>query len=382
MQYPPRSSLIPTAPKAMLDTSTVHQTSHHSKHNNKHKNHTPINTTGYFSYNTVNNNSSTSTSTSLNNRNFVPTSITTAANVNNTPNLSTTLTINSNNNNTQPDYQQHFYTEYYQDPSLYDYSQFYYASAAAAAEGMTVEEYYYAYQVQQQQQQQILIQQHLVESPAKTLPLNWQMATAEDGSVYYYNVSTQQTQWEVPMSEVPPPPPPPLLPPPPPPPLSTIEGAPNSSQLEDLVEQAVHTTDDKKKKKMQEEYMNSITNSPSSNHLLTPASGSVDATTEDHGSYLNDIDLKREVGKVVTKYLSAKQQALWKGDKHLFKDVARKVTHHIVDREIQSGRKIKAVDTALRIKIEKFIDAYGTDYVSKFMQRNPSISSSSSPSTK
>lgn len=56
------------------------------------------------------------------------------------------------------------------------------------------------------------------------------------------------------------------------------------------------------------------------------------------------------------------------------------MTHHIVDREMQSGRKIKAMDTALRIKIGKFIDAYGTDYVSKFMQRNPSISSGSSPS--
>jgi hypothetical protein len=58
------------------------------------------------------------------------------------------------------------------------------------------------------------------------------------------------------------------------------------------------------------------------------------------------------------------------------------VTHHIVDREIQSGRKIKVMDIALRIKIEKFIDVYGTDYVSKFLQRNPSISSNSSPSTK
>lgn len=382
MQYPPRSSLIPTAPKAMLDTTSTttsttitNPTVHHSKHY-KHKNHiTPtINTTpGHFSYSTVNNdnissfNSLTSTSTSsLNNRHFVSTSTPTIAannNVNNTSTISTpisTLTINTNNNNmnTQPDYQQpqqqqyqpqpphhHYYTEYYQDPSsMYDYIQFYYASAAAAAEGMTVEEYYYAYQVQQQQQQQqVLIQQqqqqqqqHLVAEPNQlngiALPLNWQMATAEDGSVYYYNVSTQQTQWEVPVGDIPPPPPPPL-PPPPPPPLSTIEGAPDSSQLEDLVEQAVNTTEDKKKKRLQEELpsSSSMNNSPTASsrdenhHLLTPASGSVDATTEDHSAYLNDIDLKREVGKVVTKYLSAKQQALWKGDKHLFKDLARKV---------------------------------------------------------
>lgn len=45
---------------------------------------------------------------------------------------------------------------------------------------------------------------------------------------------------------------------------------------------------------------------------------------------------------------------------------------------MQSGRKIKAMDTGLRIKIEKFIDAYGTDYVSKFKQKN--LSSGSSPS--
>jgi hypothetical protein len=45
------------------------------------------------------------------------------------------------------------------------------------------------------------------------------------------------------------------------------------------------------------------------------------------------------------------------------------VTHHIVDREMQSGRKIKGMDSGLRIKIEKFIDTYGTDYVSKFKQQ-------------
>lgn len=49
---------------------------------------------------------------------------------------------------------------------------------------------------------------------------------------------------------------------------------------------------------------------------------------------------------------------------------------------MQSGRKIKAMDTGLRIKIEKFIDAYGTDYVSKFKQKTLAglSSSSSSPS--
>lgn len=323
LQYPPLS-LIPTAPKAMLDTTstTVYQPSHYHHHHthhphqkqyyNKHKKHTLTAGGGYFSYSTLNNNSISSFNSSTLTATTTNPIISTPAINNN--NLITT------NNNTQPEFlqpqlpslqqqhQQQFYTEYYQDPAaFYDYSQFYYA-AAAAAEGMTVEEYFYAFQQQQQQQQ-------AVETSTTKLPTNWQMAIAEDGSTYYYNVATQQTQWEMPEEaaaagqQI------------------SIEGVSDPLQLEELVEQAIlDSGENKRRRLLQDDHSSteSPTNSKDENHhLLTPTSGSVDV--DDNRPFLNEMDLKMEVGKVVTKYLSAKQQALWKGDKHLFKDLARKV---------------------------------------------------------
>ncbi|KAI9244516.1 hypothetical protein EDC94DRAFT_530853, partial [Helicostylum pulchrum] len=204
--------------------------------------------------------------------------------------------------------------------------------------------YYYAFQHQHQQQQ-----------PVAQLPLNWQMAITEDGSTYYYNIATHQTQWELPVEDQQ---------------QQHISIDSDPLQLEELVEQSVHNSGENKKRLLllQNDVDSPINSKDENHHLLTPTSGSVDV--EDAGPFLNDIDLKREVGKVVTKYLSAKQQTLWKGDKHLFKDLARKVTHHIVDRETRSGRKIKSMETPLRIKIEKFIDVHGTEYVSKSMKKN------------
>lgn len=201
------------------------------------------------------------------------------------------------------------YQYYYQDPSIYNNYYYYYSHE------------YNTY-------------------THPTTNSHWQVAVAENGSTYYYHILTQQTQWEVPeelikeqQQQAPPPPPLPAqdeTPPPPPPPTS-CEHQPEPSS-----------------------------------HLLTPAS--VDEI------YLNDIDLKREIGGVVTKYLSSKQQQeLWKGDKYLFKDLARKMTHHIVDKEIQSGRKIKLIDSGLRLKIEKFIDAYGMDYATKLMKQKNKV---------
>ncbi|KAI8371190.1 hypothetical protein EDC96DRAFT_501749 [Choanephora cucurbitarum] len=250
-----------------------------------------------------------------------------------------------------------FYNTYYSqaDLSMYmypDYNSYYYYSQPTTLEGLS-EEYYY--------DQTAVPPSSIVQSP-------WQMATTEEGAVYYCNLVTNQTQWHVPddlhapytttttnnnnnnsntasslpapLPPLPPPPPPteeqeatPPPPPPPPLPISTT----NVKQIE------------------------------SPHHLLTPTSGSNHATEEEEDGW-NDVDLKREVGKVVTKYLSSRQQGLWKGDKHLFKDLARKVTHHIVDKEMQSGRKIKSMDSSLRIKIEKFIDIYGADLCIKIRQ--------------
>lgn len=275
MRYPPQS-LIPTAPKAMLDPSTsaiVYQPTHYHQHhqkqyyNNKHKKHTT--TGGYFSYNTVNNNNISS----FNSSTSVPIAPATTI---------TTLTTNIDTQ-TELQQQQQFYTEYYQDP--YNYSHFYY-EAAAAAEGMTLQEYYYAFQQQ-----------------THKLPLNWQMAVTDDGSAYYYNISTQQTQWEIPIEDQPQ--------------QISIEGVADPLQLEGLVEQAILDSEEIKRKRLLVDD-HSSTDSPKDE---VSTSGSMD----ENAPFLNDVDLKREVGKIVTKYLSSKQRALWNGDKHLFKELARKV---------------------------------------------------------
>ncbi|KAI8877244.1 hypothetical protein K501DRAFT_260728 [Backusella circina FSU 941] len=184
------------------------------------------------------------------------------------------------------------------------------------------EEYYYAYQpaVMNYQEQQPEYQSQ------------WGTALTEEGAVYYYNIETGEAQWQAPQTD-------------------QVSAA--------TVTPAVVTTTTTEQ-----------TTPAVIEEVMTPTlstSGSVDV---DESGHLNDIELKRQIGKIVTKYLSAKQQALWKGDRTLFKDLARKVTHHIVDKEIQSGRKIKVVDTPLRMKIERFIDSYGPEHVAKYNQRN------------
>ena len=45
------------------------------------------------------------------------------------------------------------------------------------------------------------------------------------------------------------------------------------------------------------------------------------------------------------------------------------MTHHIVDREIQSSRKIQTINNSIRTKIEKFIDTHGADIVVKVQRK-------------
>jgi hypothetical protein len=161
-------------------------------------------------------------------------------------------------------------TAYYDMNTQYIDYQNYNSTMYYTADGTAPEDYYYAYQQLYPEQQQS----------------QWGTAYNEEGAVYYYNIETGEAQWQVPQQatdeqQQPPPPPPPL---PPPPPTATVE-----------------------------------------EERLTPTlstSGSIDV---DESGHLNDIELKRQVGKIVTKYLSAKQQTLWKGDRTLFKDLARKV---------------------------------------------------------
>ncbi|KAI8972717.1 hypothetical protein BDB01DRAFT_455123 [Pilobolus umbonatus] len=203
------------------------------------------------------------------------------------------------------------------------------------------------------------------------LPLNWRSAFADDGTIYYYNKLTGKTQWKYPEEKV-----------------SSIEGV-NQSDLEDLVERAIQDTEKKKLESARSASpaVSVMSRDHKSPRLITPST-SRRGSREGAGLFsingsLDENELKKEVGKVVTKYLSAKQKALWKGDKFLFKELARKITHHIVDREMQSSRKIQVVNSAVRTKIEKFIDSHGADLATKIIRKrkHQSLSTSSKEKT-
>lgn len=147
------------------------------------------------------------------------------------------------------------------------------------------------------------------------LPNNWKTAYAEDGTIYYYHRITGKTQWNFPEEKV-----------------SSIEGV-NQSDLEDLVEKTIQ---DAEKKKLESARSASPAVSiisrngaiKASPRVITPSvsrRGSDDTGVASNS--LNENELKKEVGKIVTKYLSSKQKSLWKGDKYLFKELARKVRY-------------------------------------------------------
>lgn len=147
------------------------------------------------------------------------------------------------------------------------------------------------------------------------LPNNWKTAYAEDGTIYYYHRITGKTQWNFPEEKV-----------------SSIEGV-NQSDLEDLVEKTIQ---DAEKKKLESARSASPAVSiisrngaiKASPRVITPSvsrRGSDDTGVASNS--LNENELKKEVGKIVTKYLSSKQKSLWKGDKYLFKELARKVKY-------------------------------------------------------
>ncbi|CAO3639002.1 unnamed protein product [Mucor hiemalis] len=198
------------------------------------------------------------------------------------------------------------------------------------------------------------------------LPNNWKTAFAEDGTAYYYHRITGKTQWNFPEERV-----------------SSIEGV-NQSDLEDLVEKTIQ---DAEKKKLESARSASPAVSiisrngaiKASPRVITPSvsrRGSDDTGVASNS--LNENELKKEVGKIVTKYLSSKQKNLWKGDKYLFKELARKITHHIVDREKQSSRKIQTMNSSVKTKIEKFIDSHGSELVAKVNRKRKHPSSGSS----
>lgn len=146
--------------------------------------------------------------------------------------------------------------------------------------------------------------------PLRKLPSNWKFAYAEDGTIYYYHRYTGKTQWNFPEEK-----------------SSSIEGV-NQSDLEDLVEKTIQ---DAEKKKVVESIRSDSPAALIASRLSTDSSQAATTLASRRGSdevdgALNEAQLKKGIGKIVTKYLSSKQKGLWKDDKHLFKELARKVT--------------------------------------------------------
>ncbi|KAJ2962152.1 hypothetical protein NQZ79_g2632 [Umbelopsis isabellina] len=182
------------------------------------------------------------------------------------------------------------------------------------------------------------------------LPPNWKAAYSAEGNVYYYNSITNQTQWEPPEQKV-----------------SSIEGV-DQSQLDGLVASTIMEAERRKKLAI------STPEQEPKRPVKVSKSQSSTIKSDITSKALSEVELKKEIGKVVTKYLSSKQKALWQGDKQLFKELARKqqITHHIVDREAQSSRKVQTVNSALRTKIEGFIDSHGVEVVNKLKRKRRS----------
>lgn len=137
-----------------------------------------------------------------------------------------------------------------------------------------------------------------ISAPTPKLPNNWKFAYAEDGTIYYYHRITGKTQWNFPEERV-----------------SSIEGV-NQSDLEDLVEKTIQDAEKKRLEFARSESpavsiasRNGTTKSP---RVITPSvsrRGSGDTGVVNNS--LDETELKKEVGKIVTKYLSSKQKSLW-----------------------------------------------------------------------
>ncbi|KAI8874870.1 hypothetical protein K501DRAFT_339017, partial [Backusella circina FSU 941] len=125
-----------------------------------------------------------------------------------------------------------------------------------------------------------------------SLPPNWGATTAFDGSLYYYNIETGETQWDAPYDD-----------------NSTATTSDTSCHELKSAEMAPSS---------------SLSSLSSSQQLPTPVTSTNSSVDDVDDGCLNDIAFKMEVGKIVTRYLSSMKPSLWKNDKLAFKHLARK----------------------------------------------------------
>ncbi|ORX51287.1 hypothetical protein DM01DRAFT_1087827 [Hesseltinella vesiculosa] len=176
----------------------------------------------------------------------------------------------------------------------------------------------------------------------RPLPPDWCSATTSDNQVYYYHRLTNETQWTFPEDS------------------TSFSSRANSPADYPLPSPKIERSPSISSHVSTKTHHIAPSTPRSSSSPLRPSNkpSSSSYAEWNHG------ELKKEISMVVTRSLT-KHKSLWDGDKQFFKELARKITHHIVEREIHSSRKLRTMNSALRSKIEKLIENHGASFVDK-----------------
>ncbi|KAK9722595.1 hypothetical protein K7432_002585 [Basidiobolus ranarum] len=170
-------------------------------------------------------------------------------------------------------------------------------------------------------------------APTPTLPLNWHMATSEDGKIYYYNSVSRVTQWELPVERP-----------------GNIEGV-SQSAIDAIIERA----NAKRLKKEAESNIEAVSASVESH----------EKTYKDQEELIRD--LRSGISEIVVKCLSKYKEKL---DHEVFKKQARRITHILLEKEKRTTSFEKGVlrdmNDSVRSKIKKFVK----EYVGKLLEKS------------
>ncbi|KAI8071625.1 hypothetical protein BC940DRAFT_293312 [Gongronella butleri] len=203
---------------------------------------------------------------------------------------------------------------------------------------------------------------------APPLPPNWVAAIDAEGATYYYHAITLKTQWFFPEAgdeKVA---------------ANDNETPIHSKQQQQLQQQqqqqhplpSPHNDDSPASLSRTPHAALSVPSIPatttprSSSPPTRPSSQQTPGDASDAPAAWTPVEFKKQTGAIITKYLSStKMKPLWAGDKQLFKDLARIITHHVCDKEAEASRKHNAMTPQLRKKIERLIDDHGSTFAKK-----------------
>ncbi|ORX79705.1 hypothetical protein K493DRAFT_271030 [Basidiobolus meristosporus CBS 931.73] len=176
--------------------------------------------------------------------------------------------------------------------------------------------------------------------PAPVLPMNWHVATSDDGKIYYYNSVTRATQWELPVERP-----------------ANIEGV-SQSAIDAIIERA-----NAKRLKKDAEFNASA--SASANAATSTNGEPEEKVYQDKEELLRD--LRSGISEIVIKCLSKYKEKL---GHEVFKKQARKITHILLEKEKRASSfergVLREMNESVRSKIKKFVK----EYVSKLLDRD------------